>query len=88
MWGYNLWKTTYKSVEKRDHFRIGGKELYNTKNYLRNTFRELMQFVNFHNQFSENKPETKPTPTIPETTETTETTGNYTRNKLRLTITG
>ena len=73
MWGYNLWKTTYKSVEKRGHLELAVKELYNTKNYLRNTFRELMQFINFLINFSKNKT-TKPTPTIPETTETTETT--------------
>ena len=56
MWGYNLWKTTYESIEKRGHFDLIKNEFYNTRTYFMNTIGELQQFMNILMKISNNKP--------------------------------
>ena len=76
MWGYNLWNTTYKSIEKRGHLELAKKELYGMSFYLRNTFESLWTKYNTSvNRVNEDKVKTA-TETAMETTPetTTETT--------------
>jgi hypothetical protein len=71
MWGYNLWKTTYESVETRGHLELVINELQNTHKYLQNTFESLWAKYNTSvNRVNEDKAETT-TETTPETTVTT-----------------